>query len=503
MTKNKISVLELNNLDILGRRFNGYDLTEYISQNYNNININMLVNHQSTGKTLAKNIFRPRFLGEFDWIVASNERKYLSVKNQLSITEEALIRHPLYRSADILHFHQYHNMNLPIEFLGRIDPNKKIILELHDTFWLTDKKIPMLEVFDYAGDNTDSLNKQRKRILENTDIEIIVHSPYMFNLLKSSTTTKNLKNIHLINFGIDTKTFKPLKNCAQIRKKFKIEPSNIVLFCRAQKEFKGVDYIIEALKKIDKSLPLTIITVANKGEFECLKNRFQIIDFGIVEDEHALAELYNACDIFLSPSTEESFGFMAAEAMACGKPVVVFDGTALPFTTGAPDIGISVKRNASALRGAILDLINNEDERLRRGADGIEFVRKNYSLKKYFQDYVDLFKKLSNSKPRIVTNGVVGRSGSTDIEDLTKTLKVASHDSIYTKNACKKYTPPIVNYNSKEAQELILKTNREMYNKIKKRLPTITMLKIKQKACITPVGQAISKTKRIVRNKLK
>lgn len=37
-----------------------------------------------------------------------------------------------------------------------------------------------------------------------------------------------------------------------------------------------------------------------------------------------MAELYAAADVFVSTSLSESFGLTAAEAMACGTPVVAF-----------------------------------------------------------------------------------------------------------------------------------------------------------------------------------
>ena len=47
------------------------------------------------------------------------------------------------------------------------------------------------------------------------------------------------------------------------------------------------------------------------------------------------------------PSVAEAFGMMAVESMACGKPVIVFDGTSLPEVTRAPDIGLRSRKEMS------------------------------------------------------------------------------------------------------------------------------------------------------------
>ena len=50
---------------------------------------------------------------------------------------------------------------------------------------------------------------------------------------------------------------------------------------------------------------------------------------GRLEDDVALAALYRSADVLLFPSRSEGFGLVAAEAMACGLPVICVDDTAL------------------------------------------------------------------------------------------------------------------------------------------------------------------------------
>ena len=322
-----IQVLEINNIDIYGRRFNGYSITEYIDSHPNTgLTANFIVNHKlGTDPKVAK-LFPSTDFDTFDWQIEEKEQR-LGIKNQISISENALISHPLYQSANILHFHMYHNSHFPVEFLTRIPPEKKIVIDIHDTFWLTDNKIPMLEVFSHAdGNNKKSLDAQRKRVLNSIDAQFIAHSPFIMNLIKQSSATNKL-NVKLINFGIDTEIFKPLKNSSSLRKKYHIPEDHLILMCRSQKEFKGIDYIAAAMPKLKLSQPITLITVGVEGLLDSIKKYCNLIEFGTIGNEQQMTELYNLCDIFLAPSTEESFGFMAVEAMSCAKPVIVFKGT--------------------------------------------------------------------------------------------------------------------------------------------------------------------------------
>ena len=55
-----------------------------------------------------------------------------------------------------------------------------------------------------------------------------------------------------------------------------------------------------------------------------------IIGITRTEDQTELAKLYSLSSVFVNPSTEETFGLVAAEAMACGTPAIVTNSTACP-----------------------------------------------------------------------------------------------------------------------------------------------------------------------------
>ena len=95
------------------------------------------------------------------------------------------------------------------------------------------------------------------------------------------------------------------------------------------------------------------------------------------------------------PSKAESFGMMAIEAMACEKPVVVFDNTALPDVTFAPECGYLVKnKDSKDLAKAIDYLLSNETERLRRGKLGRTICEKEYADTIYNELMAKLYKQV-------------------------------------------------------------------------------------------------------------
>ena len=154
----------------------------------------------------------------------------------------------------------------------------------------------------------------------------------------------------------------------------------IILFVGRLNYYKGVEYLIDAMKTVDAKL-----LVIGEGERrEALERRTReknIADrirfFGHVDDD-TLAGCYEAADVFVLPSVEptEAFGIVQVEAMAHEVPVV---NTALP--TGVPwvspdgETGLTVPpRDSDALAGAITELLSDDEQRCSLGRNGRERV---------------------------------------------------------------------------------------------------------------------------------
>lgn len=72
-----------------------------------------------------------------------------------------------------------------------------------------------------------------------------------------------------------------------------------------------------------------------------------------------LAEAYSAADVFLNPSTEETFGMTAMEARCCGTEAVVYQDTACEEIVNRFG-GIAVPRGAEHLLAAVQKLTKGE-----------------------------------------------------------------------------------------------------------------------------------------------
>ena len=72
-----------------------------------------------------------------------------------------------------------------------------------------------------------------------------------------------------------------------------------------------------------------------------------------------LAESYTAADVYVSPSTEETFGMTVLEARCCGTEAVVYQGTACQEIVEQFG-GVAVPRGPEHLKDAVLALTKEE-----------------------------------------------------------------------------------------------------------------------------------------------
>ncbi|BDS07645.1 hypothetical protein NT6N_26850 [Oceaniferula spumae] len=112
-----------------------------------------------------------------------------------------------------------------------------------------------------------------------------------------------------------------------IRASFQIAPGKHVLALGARAvtdRFKGIPEFLTAFAKREKLASNCVILLFGDGEIE-LPSNLDVRPMGRLESASELAEVYFTSDVFVSPSSMETFGMAIAEAQACGTPIVAFD----------------------------------------------------------------------------------------------------------------------------------------------------------------------------------
>ncbi len=166
--------------------------------------------------------------------------------------------------------------------------------------------------------------------------------------------------------GIDHATYFP--DPAVVR-----EEDKLVALASADVPIKGLDVLIEALdalKREGRIVRLTVIGQLREGQAKRALERAGLMDqvtFVSGLTREAIADLYRRCTVFVSASRFEGFGFPTAEAMACGAPVIVSDGGALPEVAGDAGL-VTPAGDSQTLAQALSGLLGDPDRRARIGA---------------------------------------------------------------------------------------------------------------------------------------
>jgi glycosyltransferase involved in cell wall biosynthesis len=146
-----------------------------------------------------------------------------------------------------------------------------------------------------------------------------------------------------------------------------------VLFVSSLWPYKNCDGLLRAWALVRDELGGRQLAIVGAGRDEKYTASLRALaaDLGIADDVvfvggvklEETVNFYQAADVFVYPSLNETFGLPILEAMACGCPVVTSDTSAMPETAGGAAMLADPKEPASIAR-AIIDAASSPD-RLR------------------------------------------------------------------------------------------------------------------------------------------
>ncbi len=177
------------------------------------------------------------------------------------------------------------------------------------------------------------------------------------------------EKMRVIYDGVDENVYKPRDGVEKV-------PRRLIFVGNTEDRKKGILYLMQAMSMLPEDVTLMIVDGCSKWKFFAgeLMGRYNLhgrVEFLARVPSETLAEEYRKSEIAVVPSVYEGFGLPAAEAMACGVPVVSSDGGALPEVVGRNGDGIIVPaKNSEALAGAIKKLLDAPRLREELGARG-------------------------------------------------------------------------------------------------------------------------------------
>jgi glycosyltransferase involved in cell wall biosynthesis len=217
------------------------------------------------------------------------------------------------------------------------------------------------------------------------------------------------KRLEKIMLAVDAEPFRPIERNAA-RRRLKLPPDRKIVFCGAQfprLKKKGMAYLLEALNilagqgYLEKNR-VAIAVAGNPAEIKSLfEDSFPYESLGYLSGEENLAAAYQAADLFVCPSIEDSGPMMINEAIQCGTPVVSFDMGVAPdlVITGQTGYCAELKNSSDLAEGikSVLDLSPEESRKMSETCRrlGMELCHPTAQA----ESFKSLFDSLLDTKP--------------------------------------------------------------------------------------------------------
>jgi glycosyltransferase involved in cell wall biosynthesis len=403
-----VNILHISNTDLAGGRFNGYYMQQLLDRSYN---VEMVVWNKTTQSSHVHRMPPGNPVLRFFAKTTMRFGGRVGLDGLTGSGGWVLPTRDYFKRADVVHLHLIHNYtNFSILSLPMLSRLKPVVWTIHDPWamtggcehsfecdrWLTGcaprcphprRRSPFQHYIPYLH------WRIKKWVYQHANMTLIVASQWMQDRIERSPLLRHLP-CHRIPFGIDLEVFKP-RSKIECRKKLGIASDHKVIAFRdvglESDRFKGMRWLMAALKIYEPQEPTCLLIFEDGKGFKILSPKYSVITPGWVDGED-LAIALSAADVFLMPSIQEAFGLMAVEAMACGTPVIVFEGTSLPEVIRSPQGGLAVPAMDSvALAGAIKRLLNDDDLRSRLGGQARQLAEQEYSFPLYVERHVKLY----------------------------------------------------------------------------------------------------------------
>jgi glycosyltransferase involved in cell wall biosynthesis len=238
------------------------------------------------------------------------------------------------------------------------------------------------------------------------------HLDRVITVSQSSARDTNLffrvpaDRLRVVYNGIDTVAYSMNEEASRAR-------DGLIMVANTDDRKKGVLYLLQALQLLrDDGIKLTIVDDAERHSsyiedvgplpsygFKLVRkfNLDGLVHFTGRLTREEMVKRYSAAKIAVVPSLYEGFGLPAAEAMACGVPVIATTGGALPEVVG--DAGILVPpRNADALAAAIKQLLADKQAQQRMSEAGRKRVREKFSWEQAARKTLEVYQEVLSTR---------------------------------------------------------------------------------------------------------
>jgi glycosyltransferase involved in cell wall biosynthesis len=174
------------------------------------------------------------------------------------------------------------------------------------------------------------------------------------------------KHVEVIPNPVDESVFQPCDRAAA-RMRLRLPAAAKIVAVAAlgwDNYYKGGDYLVEALRRLSIGRPVFLAAVGEGGDALIAEAGVEGKALGQLEEESEMALVYQAADVFVSPSRAETGPQTIPEALLCGTPVVAFAiGAALDLIVHGETGYLAAEGDVADLARGMSEVLGWEDGR--------------------------------------------------------------------------------------------------------------------------------------------
>ncbi len=333
---------------------------------------------------------RPARLGSFNTNVFYHEVSSLSYPLfEYSPYETALASKLVdvvqHEQLDLLHVH-YAIPHAAVAFMAKNILSAKgytipVVTTLHGTdITLVGSDRSFSPVVEFSINNSDGVTAVSQHLKEETiqkfdiktDIEVI------YNFLDFNRFQKSNKE--------------------HFKKAIAPEGEKILIHTSNFRKVKRVDDVIKVFEIVRKEIPSKLLLIGDgpeRAHLEALCREIGLCDdIRFLGKQDAVEELLSVGDLFILPSSNESFGLAALEAMACEVPVISTNVGGLPEVNIPGETGFTCDLgDINQMAQHSLEILNNIDLHQKMKSNALKRAQK-FAIEKILPVYESYYEKI-------------------------------------------------------------------------------------------------------------
>ena len=206
------------------------------------------------------------------------------------------------------------------------------------------------------------------------------------------------RDVEVIPNFVDTELFYRMPQTTQIRDQLELEGEKVCIHISNFRPVKRIRDVLKTFHSIVRTVPATLLLVGDGPERSDAE--VWVRENGIAERVRFLGKiddivpLLSVSDLMLMPSSGESFGLAALEAMACGVPVIVTNMGGFPEFISNGKHGYLVELgNVGRMSEKALELLSDSDKWKAFSRNCVEQARK-YHVSRLVERYEAFYARL-------------------------------------------------------------------------------------------------------------